>query len=98
LDQLDKKDWRIPGSDISDWFNYGFDEVTWTAYVRRRREMNEMVDGLGMVSRFFRVVFHSSSLSIISSLVSRASQEETKLTPSSSSLVFFAHRCLNNNK
>ncbi|KAL7414085.1 Fip1 motif-domain-containing protein [Mrakia frigida] len=51
LDQLDKKDWRIPGSDISDWFNYGFDEVTWTAYVRRRREMNEMVDGLGMMSQ-----------------------------------------------
>lgn len=52
LDQLEKKDWRLPGSDISDWFNYGFDEVTWTTYVRRRREMNEMVDGLGMVSPF----------------------------------------------
>lgn len=32
LDKLKDKPWRIPGADISDYFNYGFDEFTWTAY------------------------------------------------------------------
>lgn len=32
LEKLKDKPWRIPGSDISDYFNYGFDEISWTAY------------------------------------------------------------------
>ncbi|KAF8633555.1 hypothetical protein AX15_001355 [Amanita polypyramis BW_CC] len=36
------KPWRRPGSDISDWFNYGFDELSWEAYCYRRRELGEM--------------------------------------------------------
>lgn len=32
LETLANKPWRIPGLDISDYFNYGFDEFTWTAY------------------------------------------------------------------
>lgn len=32
LETLKDKPWRIPGSDISDYFNYGFDEISWTAY------------------------------------------------------------------
>lgn len=49
LDALERKDWRLPGSDISDWFNYGFDEITWRAYTERRREMAQMVESLGLV-------------------------------------------------
>jgi hypothetical protein len=49
LEALERKDWRLPGSDISDWFNYGFDEFTWVEYVRRRREMEGMVENMGMV-------------------------------------------------
>jgi len=33
--------WRRPGSDISDWFNYGFDEVTYPKYLRYRQEMEQ---------------------------------------------------------
>ncbi|KAK2464740.1 hypothetical protein APHAL10511_003158 [Amanita phalloides] len=40
------KPWRRPGSDISDWFNYGFDELSWEAYCYRRRELGEMANVL----------------------------------------------------
>lgn len=32
LAKLKDKPWRFPGADITDYFNYGFDEFTWTAY------------------------------------------------------------------
>lgn len=38
---LAEKTWRRPGSDLSDWFNYGFDEISWEAYCVRRRELGE---------------------------------------------------------
>ena len=31
--------WRRPGSDIQDWFNYGFDEVSYPKFLRYRQEM-----------------------------------------------------------
>ncbi|KAM6498789.1 Fip1 domain containing protein [Amanita muscaria] len=43
---MTEKTWRRPGSDISDWFNYGFDELTWEAYCYRRRELGEMANVL----------------------------------------------------
>ncbi|KIM32281.1 hypothetical protein M408DRAFT_216256 [Serendipita vermifera MAFF 305830] len=39
---LENKGWRRPGSDLSDWFNYGFDEISWEAYAVRRRDLGEM--------------------------------------------------------
>ncbi|CDO73408.1 hypothetical protein BN946_scf185013.g42 [Trametes cinnabarina] len=42
LNAMAEKPWRRPGSDLSDWFNYGFDEVSWEAYCYRRREMGEL--------------------------------------------------------
>lgn len=36
LEELKDKPWRIPGADISDYFNYGFDEFTWTAYCHKQ--------------------------------------------------------------
>jgi len=30
------KPWRKPGTDISDYFNYGFDEFTWTMYAAKQ--------------------------------------------------------------
>lgn len=31
--------WRRPGSDISDWFNFGFDETTYPKFLRFRADM-----------------------------------------------------------
>lgn len=42
LSALADKPWRKPGSDISDWFNYGFDEVSWEAYCYRRRDLGDL--------------------------------------------------------
>lgn len=46
LNNMAEKSWRRPGSDISDWFNYGFDELTWEAYCYRRRDMGELANVL----------------------------------------------------
>ena len=42
LNALAEKPWRRPGSDLSDWFNYGFDEMTWESYCYRRRDIGEV--------------------------------------------------------
>ncbi|KAL0569986.1 Cleavage polyadenylation factor subunit fip1, partial [Marasmius crinis-equi] len=42
IGNMSDKPWRRPGSDISDWFNYGFDEISWEAYCYRRREMGDV--------------------------------------------------------
>lgn len=39
----DDKPWRRPGSDISDYFNYGFDEFTWASYVLKQHELRREV-------------------------------------------------------
>ncbi|KAG5643538.1 hypothetical protein DXG03_000679 [Asterophora parasitica] len=46
LGAMGEKPWRRPGSDISDWFNYGFDEISWEAYCYRRRELGELANVL----------------------------------------------------
>ncbi|EMD42254.1 hypothetical protein CERSUDRAFT_110784 [Gelatoporia subvermispora B] len=46
LAALAEKPWRRPGSDVSDWFNYGFDELSWEAYCYRRREIGELANVL----------------------------------------------------
>lgn len=42
LSALNDKPWRKPGADISDWFNYGFDEISWEAYCYRRRDVGDL--------------------------------------------------------
>lgn len=39
LDQIEDKPWRQPGADITDYFNYGFNEETWRAYCERQKRM-----------------------------------------------------------
>ncbi|KAI5289788.1 cleavage polyadenylation factor subunit fip1, partial [Ascosphaera aggregata] len=34
----DDKPWRKPGTDLSDYFNYGFDEFTWATYCLKQQE------------------------------------------------------------
>ena len=55
----DDKPWRRPGTDITDYFNYGFDEFSWASYclkqetIRKeitdqKKQMEEMQGFLGM--------------------------------------------------
>ena len=46
LNAMSEKPWRRPGSDISDWFNYGFDEMSWEAYCYRRRDLGDLANVL----------------------------------------------------
>ena len=39
----DDKPWRRPGSDLSDYFNYGFDEFTWSAYCLKQQGVRQEV-------------------------------------------------------
>lgn len=41
LDRLEDKPWLKAGADITDYFNYGFDENTWRIYCARQRETRE---------------------------------------------------------
>ena len=55
----DDKPWRRPGTDTTDYFNYGFDEFTWASYclkqdtlrkeiVDQKKQMEDMQSFLGM--------------------------------------------------
>ncbi|KAF3317622.1 hypothetical protein TWF173_010390 [Orbilia oligospora] len=44
IDDLPSKPWRNPGSDVSDYFNYGFDEFTWTAYCQKQENTRKDFD------------------------------------------------------
>ncbi|KAG7801766.1 hypothetical protein KL944_002834 [Ogataea haglerorum] len=39
LEELKEKPWRLPGADISDYFNYGFDELSWLAYCSKQDKL-----------------------------------------------------------
>jgi pre-mRNA 3'-end-processing factor FIP1 len=38
---MEDKPWRKPGADMSDWFNYGFNEETWQAYSEKQNELRK---------------------------------------------------------
>ncbi|XP_026545541.1 pre-mRNA 3'-end-processing factor FIP1-like [Notechis scutatus] len=39
LESFEDKPWRKPGADLSDYFNYGFNEETWKAYCEKQRRL-----------------------------------------------------------
>ncbi|KAK5958961.1 cleavage polyadenylation factor subunit FIP1 PWA37_003638 [Arxiozyma heterogenica] len=38
---LKEKPWRQPGANISDYFNFGFNEYTWTEYLHRQERLRD---------------------------------------------------------
>ncbi|CAH2099586.1 unnamed protein product [Euphydryas editha] len=48
IDTIEDKPWNKPGADISDYFNYGFNEVTWSAYCERQRRMRVNEAGVAL--------------------------------------------------
>ena len=41
LESFEDRPWRKPGADMTDYFNYGFNEVTWRAYCSKQRTIRE---------------------------------------------------------
>ncbi|XP_075429645.1 uncharacterized protein LOC142467609 isoform X2 [Ascaphus truei] len=46
LDSFEEKPWRKPGADLSDYFNYGFNEATWKAYCEKQRRLRTGSDAI----------------------------------------------------
>jgi pre-mRNA 3'-end-processing factor FIP1 len=46
------KPWRKPGADVTDYFNYGFDEFTWTAYCEKQAGLREEFSQAKMAEQF----------------------------------------------
>lgn len=40
VESLPEKPWRRPGTNMSDWFNYGFDENTWALWCQKMAAMD----------------------------------------------------------
>ncbi|XP_077294877.1 factor interacting with poly(A) polymerase 1 [Arctopsyche grandis] len=49
IDVLEDKPWRKPGADLTDYFNYGFNEDTWRAYCERQKRMRIHESGAGLI-------------------------------------------------
>jgi pre-mRNA 3'-end-processing factor FIP1 len=48
------KPWRKPGSDISDYFNYGFDEFTWASYCLKQQQMPKEISEIKAQADFMK--------------------------------------------
>lgn len=44
LSDLKDKPWRLPGSDVKDYFNYGFDEFSWSYYCSKQDKLRGEFD------------------------------------------------------
>ncbi|GAU45062.1 hypothetical protein TSUD_198500 [Trifolium subterraneum] len=47
IDKLEEKPWRIPGADITDYFNFGLNENTWKQYCSSLASTQEQFDQPG---------------------------------------------------
>ncbi|KAJ1560971.1 pre-mRNA 3-end-processing factor fip1l1, partial [Cladochytrium tenue] len=56
LDSLEDKPWRRPGADLTDYFNFGFNEPTWRAYCAKQKQIREEM----MMQKRIHVFEHKS--------------------------------------
>ncbi|GAB7355926.1 hypothetical protein MBLNU459_g6568t1 [Dothideomycetes sp. NU459] len=50
------KPWRLPGTDQTDFFNYGFDEFTWTQYCMRQQTMASSINAQKQETKQFEMM------------------------------------------
>eukprot|EP00063_Salmo_salar_P049632 XP_014024467.1 PREDICTED: pre-mRNA 3'-end-processing factor FIP1 isoform X6 [Salmo salar] len=50
MESFEEKPWRKPGSDLSDYFNYGFNEDTWKTYCEKQRRLRMGYEGMNHAS------------------------------------------------
>ncbi|XP_078404029.1 pre-mRNA 3'-end-processing factor FIP1 isoform X7 [Cetorhinus maximus] len=55
LDSFEDKPWRKPGADLSDYFNYGFNEETWKAYCEKQKRLRMGLEPLPLASTTNRI-------------------------------------------
>ncbi|TSN95680.1 Pre-mRNA 3'-end-processing factor FIP1 [Bagarius yarrelli] len=50
MESFEEKPWRKPGADLSDYFNYGFNEETWKAYCEKQKRLRMGLDSINISS------------------------------------------------
>ncbi|XP_026803914.3 pre-mRNA 3'-end-processing factor FIP1 isoform X3 [Pangasianodon hypophthalmus] len=50
MESFEEKPWRKPGADLSDYFNYGFNEETWKAYCEKQKRLRMGLDNINISS------------------------------------------------
>lgn len=51
LDAVEDKPWMKPGADITDYFNYGFQEESWKLYCEKQRKLRiDLSTGTGLLT------------------------------------------------
>lgn len=73
LDTLEEKPWCKPGADLTDYFNYGFQEETWRLYCDRQRKLRlENTNTTGLIGikvcSLIVIILWSFALLLISTL------------------------------
>ncbi|XP_030837155.1 pre-mRNA 3'-end-processing factor FIP1-like [Strongylocentrotus purpuratus] len=53
LEAQEDKPWRKPGADLTDYFNYGFNEESWTAYCEKQRRLRSETGGVSLPVKNF---------------------------------------------
>ena len=53
------KPWRLPGTDQTDFFNYGFDEYTWAQYCVRQQNMSNTISEQKQADAQMKAMFGS---------------------------------------
>eukprot|EP01086_Lenisia_limosa_P005354 TRINITY_DN21968_c0_g1_i1.p1 TRINITY_DN21968_c0_g1~~TRINITY_DN21968_c0_g1_i1.p1 ORF type:complete len:168 (-),score=33.47 TRINITY_DN21968_c0_g1_i1:3-506(-) len=49
IDKVEKKGWREPGADITDYFNYGLNEKTWRVYCERQLALKSEIESFSKI-------------------------------------------------
>lgn len=52
LDTFEEKPWNKPGADITDFFNYGFTEITWRQYCAKQKQVRDEYGGHKKIAVF----------------------------------------------
>ena len=55
------KPWRLPGTDQTDFFNYGFDEYTWVQYCGRQQSMANTISDQKQQDAQMKAMFGGSN-------------------------------------
>uniref|UniRef100_A0A8C1IFW6 Pre-mRNA 3'-end-processing factor FIP1 n=1 Tax=Cyprinus carpio TaxID=7962 RepID=A0A8C1IFW6_CYPCA len=72
VESFEEKPWRKPGAELSDYFNYGFNEDTWKGYCDKQRRLRMSLEILSLGS-LSKIMVHQSSSSDLSEHSTRKS-------------------------
>ncbi|KAI8902065.1 Fip1 motif-domain-containing protein [Globomyces pollinis-pini] len=65
LDGFEDKPWRKPGADITDYFNFGFNEQSWRAYCTKQKLFRDELQSRAVNNSFAYVFRLESNLMLI---------------------------------